>query len=106
MDLGVSYLSFDLRGTETPGVSASGGAHPNPFQHLGVREALARALDLERLRRGFGTRALVPSQLVTPLVLGFAPDLPGPVADRTAAARLLSQTPFPRGFKWSWKCGT
>ncbi len=83
--LSISYLSFDLR----PG---------SPFQDQRVRDAVALALDLPRLREAVsGGLGMLPSQPVPPSVFGFDPDLPAPRQDAAAARRLLREAGHPDG---------
>lgn len=83
--LSISYLSFDLR----PG---------SPFLDRRVREAVALALDLPKLRDAVsGGLGMLPSQPVPPSVFGFDPELPAPRRDPAEARRLLEEAGHPGG---------
>ena len=95
----VQYLGFDLRDRDTPGVRVPSGRRGNPFRDRRVREAVAAAIDYDRLTRAaLGGATRVATQLVAPEVLGFDPSLPPPRRDIAAARRLLAQTPWAAGF--------
>lgn len=99
MSLSITYLSFDLRGPTTPAVRLASGEHRNPFLDASVREAIARSIDYEGLKRdAMGGEAFVPTQLIPTVILGFDPALKDPFQDKAEARRLMAGTPFHRGF--------
>ncbi len=71
----------------------------NPFRDLRVRRALSKAIDrraiAERLMDG---AALPASNLVSPPVFGYAPDLEPEAYDAEGAKRLLAEAGYPDGF--------
>ncbi|HET7763553.1 MAG TPA: ABC transporter substrate-binding protein [Burkholderiales bacterium] len=71
----------------------------NPLRDLRVRRALSQAIDrraiAERLMDG---AALPASNLVSPTVFGYAPDLKPDAYDPEGAKRLLAQAGYPDGF--------
>jgi peptide/nickel transport system substrate-binding protein len=86
---------------DAPGLADASGAPlaRNPLRDRRVREALSKAIDrraiAERLMDG---AALPASNLVSPPVLGHAPDLEPERYDPAAARRLLAEAGYPRGF--------
>lgn len=98
--LSVQYLGFDLRPRESPGVRLPDGARGNPFRDRHVRQAIALAVDYEKLRAGvLAGRTRVASQVVPPEVLGFDPTLPEPRHDLQQARRLMAESAYPHGFE-------
>ncbi|MBL8113580.1 MAG: hypothetical protein JNK60_11885 [Acidobacteria bacterium] len=88
--LSIAYLGFDLHE----------GARDtkSPFRDVRVRRAVARALDLETIRRRAGA-GFVPTQLVPPMVFGHAPELRPEAPDVAGARALLTEAGFPGGFE-------
>lgn len=98
--LAVTYLSFDLRGPTTPAVTLPDGTHRNPFLDRRVREAIARAIRHDRLKKeAVDDQASIPTQLVPPAALGFDPSFLPLGEDPEEARRLMAGTPFREGFE-------
>lgn len=95
------FFHLDQHRERPPGLSDTAG-NPlarNPFRDRRVREALSRAIDrkaiAERLMDG---AALPASNLVSPPVFGYAPDLKPTDYDPEGAKRLLAAAGYPQGF--------
>ena len=95
------YIHMDSSRPTTPNITAKDGSEiPNPLLKPEVRRALAMALDrqavVDRLLYGFGE---VASQIPTPTMLGFNPDIPQTPYDSDGAKALLAEAGYPDGFK-------
>lgn len=94
-------ISFDFR-EKSPQVSAKDGSPlpKNPFLDPKVREAFDLAIDRETITEiameGMGT---VQSQLVTPNIFGYNPDVKPSKPDVEKAKKLLAEAGYPNGFK-------
>jgi peptide/nickel transport system substrate-binding protein len=97
--LTITYLGFDLRGPETPGVRHPGGGRKNPFIDPRVREAVELAVDREAVLNSQRRQGFVPTQLIPPSVLGFDPSIKPVAVDPVRARALLRQTPYRDGFE-------
>ncbi|MBB3944572.1 peptide/nickel transport system substrate-binding protein [Rhizobium skierniewicense] len=94
-------IAFDFR-EKSPQVSAKDGSPlpKNPFTDPRVREAFDLAIDRETITEiameGMGT---VQSQLVTPNIFGYNPDVKPTQSDVDKAKALLTEAGYPDGFK-------
>ncbi|MCL6654715.1 peptide ABC transporter substrate-binding protein [Agrobacterium rubi] len=94
-------IAFDFR-DKSPQVSAKDGSPlpKNPFTDPKVREAFDLAIDRETITEiameGMGT---VQSQLVTPNIFGYNPDVKPTKSDVEKAKALLAEAGYPDGFK-------
>jgi peptide/nickel transport system substrate-binding protein len=94
-------IAFDFR-EKSPQVSAKDGSPlaKNPFTDPKVREAFDLAIDRETITEiameGMGT---VQSQLVTPNIFGYNPDVKPTQSDVEKAKALLAEAGYPDGFK-------
>ncbi|WP_320198679.1 ABC transporter substrate-binding protein [Agrobacterium sp. rho-13.3] len=94
-------IAFDFR-EKSPQISAKDGSPlaKNPFTDPKVREAFDLAIDRETITEiameGMGT---VQSQLVTPNIFGYNPDVKPTKSDVDKAKKLLAEAGYPDGFK-------
>ena len=94
-------IAFDFR-DKSPQISAKDGSPlpKNPFTDPKVREAFDLAIDRETITEiameGMGT---VQSQLVTPNIFGYNPDVKPTKSDVEKAKALLAEAGYPDGFK-------
>lgn len=94
-------IAFDFR-DKSPQISAKDGSPlpKNPFTDPKVREAFDLAIDRETITEiameGMGT---VQSQLVTPNIFGYNPDVKPTKSDVAKAKALLAEAGYPGGFK-------
>src|SRR5712692_7231529 len=95
------FFHLDQRSASPPGLTDKSGRPlaRNPFRDFRVRQALSLAINrqaiAERLMEG---AALPASNLVSPPVFGYAPDLKPDRYDPAEAKRLLAQAGFADGF--------
>jgi peptide/nickel transport system substrate-binding protein len=90
----VKYLAFDVRRES----ALFCPARPNPFRQASVRRAVAAAIDREGLAGELSADTRPATQLVSPVVFGFDPDLRPPARDPELARRLLRESGLPSGF--------
>jgi len=71
----------------------------NPFRDIRVRRALSLAIDRQAIAQRLMDGAALPaSNLVSPPVFGYAPDLKPDTHDLAGAKRLLAEAGYPDGF--------
>ena len=71
----------------------------NPFRDLRVRQALSKAIHRQAIAERLMDGAALPaSNLVSPPVFGYAPDLKPEPYDPEGAKRLLAEAGYPQGF--------
>jgi peptide/nickel transport system substrate-binding protein len=71
----------------------------NPFKDRRVRQALSKAIDRQAIAGRLMDGAAMPaSNLVSPPVFGYAPDLKPETYDPVEAKRLLAEAGYPEGF--------
>ncbi|MGB5082864.1 MAG: ABC transporter substrate-binding protein [Burkholderiales bacterium] len=95
------FFHLDQSRDHPPGLAdRSGKPLPrNPFRDRRVREALSRAIDRQAIAgRLMDGAALPASNLVSPPVFGYAPDLEPTAYDPEGAKRLLAAAGYPLGF--------
>jgi ABC-type transport system substrate-binding protein len=97
--------NIKLDSTETLRVLFVGiNCYKTPYSDVRVRQALSYAIDKESIVKNiYQERALVASNMVTPLTTGYV-QLKGYPYDPEMAKRLLAEAGFPQGFKaklWS-----
>jgi peptide/nickel transport system substrate-binding protein len=95
------FFSIDQYRDHPPGIAdKSGGPLPrNPFRDRRVREALSKAIDRQAIAERLMDGAALPaSNLVSPPVFGYAPDLKPDIYDPKEAKRLLAEAGYPDGF--------
>ena len=95
------FFFLDQRRDRAPGLADTSGRplERNPFRDIRVRWAISKAINrqaiVERLMEG---TALPASNLVSPPVFGYAPDLKPEPFDPAGAKKLLAEAGFPDGF--------
>jgi peptide/nickel transport system substrate-binding protein len=95
------FFFLDQRRDRAPGLADPSGRplERNPFRDIRVRRAISKAINrqaiVERLMEG---AALPASNLVSPPVFGYAPDLKPEPFDPAGAKKLLAEAGFPDGF--------
>lgn len=94
------FFHLDQR-ERVPGLTDKAGkplAH-NPFRDVRVRRALSRAIDRRAIAEHLMDGAALPaSNLVSPPVFGYAPDLVPDAYDPEGAKRLLAEAGYADGF--------
>lgn len=79
---------------------------PNPFKNAKVREAVAKAVNVDAILATIMRGSAEPaSQLVSPAMRGYSPSLAvRPTYDLEAAKALLAEGGYPDGFSFGLKC--
>ncbi|MEM1317304.1 MAG: ABC transporter substrate-binding protein, partial [Pseudomonadota bacterium] len=79
---------------------------PNPFKDGNVREAVAKAVNVDAILATIMRGSAEPaSQLVSPAMRGYSPSLAvRPTFDVEAAKTLLAEAGYPDGFTFGLKC--
>lgn len=100
-DVYCAYLHIDSDRGVSPMITAKDGSPiPNPLKDARVRHALALAIDrdaiIDRLMFGLGQKA---SQLISPSMLGYNPDIEMTPYDPEQAKALLAEAGYPDGFR-------
>ncbi len=95
------FFHLDQRHDRAPGLTDKSGRPltRNPFRDLRVRQALSRAINRAAIAARLMDGAALPaSNLVSPPVFGYAPDLKPDPYDPEGAKRLLADAGYPDGF--------
>jgi len=95
------FFYLDQHRDRAPGLADTAGVPlaRNPFRDLRVRRALSKAIDRQAIAERLMDGAAIPaSNLVSPPVFGYAPDLKPEPYDREGAKRLLAEAGYPEGF--------
>ncbi|MEL6752026.1 MAG: ABC transporter substrate-binding protein, partial [Pseudomonadota bacterium] len=79
---------------------------PNPFKDVRVREAVAKAINVDAILQTIMRGSAEPaSQLVSPAMRGYSPSLAArPAVDVDGAKALLAEAGYPDGFSFALKC--
>ena len=100
----VIMLGFDQTSDTLFGGADAG--KPNPFKDAKVREAVAKAVNVDAILATIMRGSAEPaSQLVSPAMRGYSPSLADrPATDAGAAKALLAEAGYPDGFSFALKC--
>ncbi len=72
-----------------------------PLQNLKVREAIAYAINRQKIVQLLNGRGVLASQIMPPDLPGYDPTIPQQVYDPAKARKLLAEAGFPHGFHTS-----
>jgi len=95
------FFYLDQHRDRAPGLADTAGVPlaRNPFRDLRVRRALSKAINRPAIAERLMDGAAIPaSNLVSPPVFGYAPDLKPEPYDPEGAKRLLAEAGYPEGF--------
>jgi len=95
------FFYLDQYRDRAPGLADKAGKplERNPFRDLRVRQALSKAIHRQAIAERLMDGAALPaSNLVSPPVFGYAPDLKPEPYDPEGAKRLLAEAGYPQGF--------
>lgn len=88
------HLGFNL---SSPTLPETAGV-PNPFLHLGVRQAIDLALDRDRIAAARSPDSVPARNILTRATFGYDPEAPSSTRDVAKARRLLEAAGYPNGF--------
>ena len=95
------FFHLDQHRERAPGLTDKAGKPlaRNPFRDIRVRRALSKAINRRAIAERLMDGAAIPaSNLVSPPVFGYAPDLEPDSYDPPGARRLLAEAGYPDGF--------
>jgi peptide/nickel transport system substrate-binding protein len=95
------FFHLDQHSDRAPGLTDKAGRplEHNPFRDLRVRRALSGAINRQAIAERLMDGAALPaSNLVSPPVFGYAPDLKPEPYDPERSKRLLAEAGYPDGF--------
>jgi peptide/nickel transport system substrate-binding protein len=96
------FFHLDQGRDRAPGLADKSGRplEHNPFRDRRVRQALSKAINRQAIAERLMDGAALPaSNLVSPPVFGYAPDLGPEAYDPKGAKRLLAEAGYPDGFE-------
>lgn len=94
--ISVAFLGIDIARDKSPYVDLP----ENPFKKLEVRQALAYGIDKEEIvKEIFKGKGEIATQLVTPEIYGYNPEIKSLPYDPAKAKKLLEEAGYKNGFK-------
>lgn len=90
----IAFLWLDASRNKSPYVSAT----PNPLKHKEVRQAIYKAIDVNKLIKEASISAVPASQMVTEAIFGYNPDIVRSKPNVSEAKDLIEKTGVSGGF--------
>lgn len=94
--IGTAYLVLDTVSETSPYIT---GVTTNPFKDIKVRQAMQKALDLDKFIETAEKKTATPAaETVAPTIFGYDPSIAVSTQDLTEAKRLMSEAGYEKGF--------
>lgn len=94
LDASILYMGLDTVRDKSPYISTN----QNPLKNLKVREAIYKAIDIEKVLNAAQNNAVAASQIVSQGIFGYNPEIKRPSFNAEEAKKLIKEAGFGDGF--------